>query len=95
MLYVISVSFILILADEFPVFHFQLLTFPEIFNFSSFNDGLFPRPHCSDFFLLLSSLSLQSTGTISTGNFDDLSRLNLTALPQQIRSHSSLSLIHI
>ena len=89
MLYDISVSFILIPGYEFPVFHFQLLTFPEIFNFSSFNDGLFPRPHCSDFFLLLSSLSLQSTGTISTGNFDDISRLNLTALPQQIRSHSS------
>ena len=50
MLYVISVSFILIPADEFPVFYFQLLTFPEIFNFSSFNDGLFPRRHCSDFF---------------------------------------------
>ena len=41
------------------------------------------------FFLLLSWLSPQSTGTISTGNFDDLSRLNLTALPLQIRSHSS------
>lgn len=83
MLYVISVSFILIPADEFPAFHFQLLTFPEIFNFSSFIDGLFPRPHCSDFFLLLSWLSPQSTGTISTGNFDDLSRLNLTALPRK------------
>ena len=72
-------------------FTFRFSHFLRNFNFSSFKDGLFPRPHCSDFFLFLSWLSPQSTGKISTGDFEHVSSLKLTALSLQICSHSRIA----